>query len=335
VLAGVGHVGRAFLSLLQEKVETLSSRYGLDLCLRAVLKSDGGFISRSGLGIDRICEIASGPINASPDWNPGLTVEAALGRIPPGVLVECTPSNIKTGEPGLSHIRSALDNGWHVATANKGPLVVDLKRLRERAQKNHLALKFSGAAAAALPALDVGRYSLAGTEIQAIEGILNGTTNYMLTKMGQGVDYAEALRDAQAMGIAEHDPSLDVEGWDTAVKLMLISNVVLGLDISLSDIKVSGITKVSRATLVETKKEGQAVKLLGRIRRDQGDFQAEVAPTAIDRRHALFHVDGAEKGITFLTDTMGAVTVIGGKSDPRGAAAALLKDILNIYTSNL
>ena len=296
VLAGFGNVGRAFVSILQEKVETLRSRYGLDLRLKAVLKSDGGFV---GISQAQVSEIATVPIAANPHWNPGLTAKAVLRTVKPGVFVECTPSNIQTGEPGLGQIRAALKAGWHVVTANKGPLVVDLKGLKELAARSRLSLRFSAATAAALPTLDVGIYSLAGAEIQTIEGILNGTTNYILTRMGEGVGYEGALREAQDKGIAEHNPELDVEGMDTAVKLLLIADSVLGLDLNLRDVKVEGITRISPALLERAKQEGKALKLMGRMTYAAGRWKAEVSPEAIDCSHPLFGVSGTNKGITF------------------------------------
>ncbi len=331
ILVGFGNVGKAFFQLLGEKPERIRKQYGLDLNLRSIIEVEGGLFSISPIRQNDVPETSPAGLTQNPLWNPGLVLEAVLKEVDPGVLVECTPSNIKTGKPGLSHIRTALENGWHVATANKGPLAVDYKGLREKARRNHLALKFSGAAAAALPTIDVGLYSLAGTEILAIEGILNGTTNYILTEMAKGKNYAEALKEAQVKGIAERDPSLDVEGWDTAVKLLLIANSVVGLDLSLKDIEVEGITNVPSQVLEASKKEGKALKLLGKVRREQGDFKPEVSLSAIDISHPLFGVDGPNKGITYFTDSMGAVTLTGGKSDPRGAAAALLKDIINIY----
>jgi homoserine dehydrogenase len=149
--------------------------------------------------------------------------------------------------------------------------------------------------------------------------------------MEQGIGYSEALEEAQAKGIAERDPSLDVEGLDTAVKLLLIANAVMGLDLSLKNIKVQGITHIPSQVLEAAKKEGKALKLLGRIQRTKEDFRAEVSLSAVSRSHPLHGVDGTNKGLTYFTDSMGAVTVTGGKSDPRGAAAALLKDIINIY----
>jgi homoserine dehydrogenase len=249
-----------------------------------------------------------------------------------GVLVDCTPSDIGTGEPGLGYIRTALKAGWHVVTADKGPLAVDFKGLRNLARRHHVSLKYSAATAAALPTLDVAIYSLAGAEIQSIEGILNGTSNYVLTRMGEGEGYAAALREAQDRGIAEPNPEHDVKGWDTAVKLLLIANSALGLDLTMPEIKVKGITRIGPELVKKAKRDGKAIKLIGRMTRSAGSWKAEVSPRIIDRLHPLFGVNGTNKGITFRTDTMGHITVTGGRSDPRGAAAALLKDIIHIYS---
>jgi homoserine dehydrogenase len=333
VLVGYGHVGKAFYHLLREKRDFLAARYGLRPEPRAVFRSSGGAVPGflppgKDLGLEPGQRVNFPEVLT---WHPELRLKTVLEDIEPGVLIECTPSNIRTGEPGLTHIRRALDSGWHVVTANKGPLVVDFKGLKDRAAQSGLALMFSCAAAAALPTLDVGMHSLAGAEILSLEGILNGTTNHILTRMNQGASYAEALREAQARGIAEPDPSLDVEGWDTAAKLLLITAAVMGTNLALKDIKVEGITNVSPEVLDEAGGQGRSLKLLGRVRREGGEFKAEVSVTALDRSHPLFGVDGTDKGISYSTDTMGTVTITGGNSDPRAAAAALLKDIINIF----
>ncbi len=331
VLMGFGNVGRAFFALLLEKAEFVRRKYGLDLRLRAIFELNGGLFSPSSINQEDVTGNSPAELACSPLWNTALSLETVLREIAAGVLVECTPSDIKTGGPGLGHIRAALDNGWHVATANKGPLAVDLKDLKERAERNRVKLKSSGATAAALPTLDIGLISLAGVEILAVEAILNGTTNFILGRMEQGMGFSKALKEAQAKGIAERDARLDVEGWDTAVKLLLIVNTVMGLSLSLDDIKVQGITNVTRSIFEGARKEGKVVKLLGKARRQDGEISAEVSVSAIDRSHPLFGVDGTNKGVVYTTDTMGAIAVTGGKSDPRGAAAALLKDIINIY----
>jgi homoserine dehydrogenase len=317
--------------LTEEKRELCSERYDLALELKAILELGGGAVFSRHQELSRLLKDSGLRIQDDQSWNPGLTLDEMLPKIEPGVLVDCTVSSFKTGEPGLGFLNKSLEYGWHVAAAGKGGLVFDFKNLMNKARAKGLKIKFSGATAAALPTLDVGLYSLAGAEILAIEGILNGTTNYILTRMDQGLGYEAALSEARQKGIAEPDPSMDVEGWDTAAKILLISNALVGTAFSLGDIKVEGITNISPEFLQEAKKEGKAVKLLGKLLKQGNQFHAEVRVCPLEPGHPLFCVSGTNKGITYLTDTMGSITVIGGKSDPRGAAAALLKDILNIY----
>jgi homoserine dehydrogenase len=272
-------------------------------------------------------------IRTDPHWRAKLNLQDILGSSKPGVLIECVASPANTGEPGLSLIHKALNFGWHVVTADKGPLVADFTGLREKAQKKNVALKISGATAAALPTLDTALYSLAGTNIEKIEGILNGTSNYILTEMRKGRSYNDSLKEAQAKGIAEPDPSLDVEGKDTAYKIFLITSAVFNAHIDFHDIPVTGITSISPDKLSEGREEGRTLKLLGKIEKKNGSIDLCVEPEVIDSNHPLYNVNGTDKGITFKTDSMDVVTVTGGKSDPRGAAAALLKDLINIYSN--
>ena len=218
-----------------------------------------------------------------------------------------------------------------MATANKGPLVVDFRNLMDKAEKAGTALKFSGATAAALPTIDVALHALAGSTITGMEGILTGTANYILTQMSKGFPFESALREAQEKGIAETDPSQDVEGWDTAYKILLLTNAVFGTSFSLDDVQIEGIGKCDPEMMEATRKRGDKLKLLGRMSHAGDGYSLSVELVPINSAHPLFNVDGTEKGITFETDTMSSITVIGGKSDPIGTAAALLKDIINIY----
>lgn len=333
VLTGLGNVGRAFVRLAWEKRGLCRDRYGLDLGLKAALNSKGGFLAgaaKDGEGL-RDLPAAVPALTQHSSWHPGLRLDEALGGGEPGVLVECTPTDILTGEPGRSLMMEALSRGWHVAAASKGALVLDFPALNALARSSGVRLKYSGATAAALPTLDVGQVSLAGTSVSRIEGILTGVTNHILTRMEGGLSFTAALQEAQILGIAEPDPSLDVDGWDTACKILLISNAVVGTGFQLADVRREGIRSVTPEDLERARAEGKAVKLLGRFVREGEAIRIEVAVSSVDRTHPLHGVTGTNKAITYFTDTMGTITVAGGKSDPRGTAAALLKDIVNIY----
>jgi len=236
------------------------------------------------------------------------------------------------GSPGyLGHSIGVAPDGTVVVAASKGALVVDFKNLQAKARAKKLSLKFSGATAAALPTLDVATISLAGAKILGFEGVLTGTTNYILSRLEQGLSFEEALKDARARGIAETDPSMDIDGWDTACKVLLLANASAGTEFVLDDLEVEGIRAVAAKDLAAARAEGNALKLLGRLYEEGGRFKADVKIQAVPSSHPLFRLTGTNKGIVFRTDTMGSIAVTDGKSDPRGTAAAVLKDLINIY----
>jgi homoserine dehydrogenase len=334
VVCGFGRVGRTFARLLEDKRGVAARAHGLALDLVGVGELGGSLLAPGGLAPGETAAFyeGRGSFAGHPDLRPGWRGVDLVGAVEADVLVETTPTDIRTGEPALGHVRAALGRGLHVVSANKGPFIHHYRELRDLAAKHGVALKLSAAAAAALPTLDVAETCLAGTEILAIEGVLNGTSNFILTRMRAGTDYAAALAEAQRLGIAEPDPTLDVEGYDTANKLALIANVCLGADLGPGDVERTGITGLGGDAVRAAAAEGRVFRLVGRAAREaDGRVRARVAPEPLAADHPLAAVDGAEKGITYTTDTMHRVTVVGGKSDPRGAAAALLKDILNIY----
>jgi homoserine dehydrogenase len=330
VLTGFGNVGRAFVGLLRAKADECRRRYGLEFGLAAVLRRGGGWVP-DGDSHEALAASAGRPLNENPGWRAGLTLEDVLERNPPGVLADCTPSDLRTGEPQLAFFHAALDRGWNIVAASKGALCVDFKGLMSKARARGAALKFSGATAAALPTLDLATVSLSGAVITGIEGILTGTTNYILGRLEEGIPFEAALKEAQARGIAEPDPSLDIDGWDTAVKILLLANAAAGLELTLGEVAVEGIRNVSAAMLAQARADGRTIKLLGRLARREAGVRVDVAPRTIDPSHPLFGLNGTMKGVVFTTDTLGTITVSGGRSGPPGTAASMLKDIINIY----
>src|SRR4030042_3395138 len=267
VICGLGRGGQAFIGLIMQKEKSLKERYGLNLKVVAAVDIGGGAVSQEGLPLEgRLAQLKNGArVEDMANYGEkGYSGEEALSSSLADLLVETTPTNIIDGEPGLTHIRAALKHGQHVVTAAKGPLVIRYNELKELAAKSQVKLMISAAPAAALPTLDVGLSCLAGTEVLTAEGILNGTTNYILTRMHEdGSPYGEALKEAQKMGVAEPDPSLDVEGRDTANKILLIANEVFLAGLSLKDVAVEGITKVTLQDVQRAKEEGKAIKLIG------------------------------------------------------------------------
>ncbi|HRD01170.1 MAG TPA: homoserine dehydrogenase [Candidatus Saccharicenans sp.] len=333
ILVGFGRVGRAFFELIKEKYDDCLQRYGLQVELRGIARQKGIVLLSSTQKVLSPSYFAEDDLDNLADWIKAITISDLLDEFREGVLVDCTPSNLISGEPGLSLFRLALDKGWHVVTASKGALALWPDELKELAKKKGLNIKASAAAAAALPTLDVGRRALAGSEIMAIEGILNGTTNYILTRMAEGLDFDEALKEAQEKGIAEPEPSMDIDGWDTAAKMVIIANEVLGTEIKLSEVQVRGIRGIKKEIAEKASSLNKILKLFGKCYREKASspWKIEVGLALLDPVHPLARTSGTSKGIIFYTDTMGWVAVTGGQSSPKGAAAALLKDIISIY----
>lgn len=336
-LCGFGRVGRAFAQLLGERRDWLRARYELDLQLVAVADIGGSALAPRRLQSIPPAELLAhvsrgGSVEGFGDFGmPGAAGEAVIDSLDADLLVEATPTNLTTGEPGLRHMRAALRRGMHVVAANKGPLVLRYAELQELAHTHQALIYMSAATSAALPTLDVGETCLAGAKILGIEGILNGTTNFILTKMqDEGYSYRDALHAAQAQGIAETDPRLDVEGFDTANTLILLSNALLGTRFGPSHVRRRGITEVTSQMVLDSRSAGKSLKLIGRATARSGNVHLSVAPGELPQDHPLASVHGAEQAVTYDTDTMGRVTVMGGRSSPTGAAAALLKDIINL-----
>ena len=334
ILCGFGTVGKAFAHLLLERHRQVIDKYGLNIKIAAVVASGGAAVSDQGaLPLDSLLAHVDAGNKVETfltHGRTGLSGVQAITEIPAEVLLETTPTNLVDGEPARAHISAALNRGLDVVSANKGPLVLFHREILALAKNTGRRIFMSAATAAALPTLDVGLMSTAGANVLAAEGILNGTTNYILTRMHVDLcEYEAALKAAREMGIAETDPTLDVEGLDTRNKLLILSNCIFGKDLGPDDVAVEGITGVSSADIFKAVLDDKVIKLMGSAEWNNGEVKVSVAPKALEKTHPLAAVNYAEKGISFLTDTMGRITVTGGKSSPEGAAAALLKDLIH------
>jgi homoserine dehydrogenase len=336
VLCGLGKVGQSFLKLVAERTEAIGRQYGLKIEVACVVDIGGAALaSEGGLPLDGFLDfIGTGgrPENFLGYGQPGLSGVAAIERGNFDVLIETTPTNLTDGGPAFQFITAAIHKGMDIVSANKGPFVLYFDQLKKMAGESGSRLFISAATGAALPTLDVGKFSTVGAEITCIEGVLNGTTNFILTKMGlDKISYADALKEAQALGIAETDPTLDVEGYDTRNKLVLIVNTLFNGSYGVCDVPVKGIAGIAYEDIARGAEVGKVLKLIATAEVKEGSIKLSVGPKYIERTHPLAAINYAEKGITYTTDTMGQITVMGGKSSPMGAAAALLKDVIHTH----
>jgi homoserine dehydrogenase len=331
-IVGLGNVGRAFLELMVRKAGLLEARHGVRLVLTGAADSSGAVLDPGGIdpGALQAHKATGRGAGAFPGGRPGMAATAMVAAINDAdLLLEASAVNLKTGQPGLDCVRTALQRGMGVVLANKGPLVHAFGELTETAQAAGLGLAYSATVCGALPVVNIGRRDLAGCEIRSVRGVFNSTSNSILAAMARGGTYAEALRQAQLDGIAEADPSLDVEGWDTANKLVIIANSILRQPATLADVTpVSGITGITPEQIREGAARGEAVKLVATATRNGDRYALAVQPEWLPEGDFLAGVSGWEMGIVFDTDIMGLQQFKVDERGPIPTAAAMLRDVI-------
>ncbi|RIK32157.1 MAG: homoserine dehydrogenase [Chloroflexi bacterium] len=331
---GLGNVGRRFLELVQRKHDLIKNRFNLDLIVTAAGDTTGGADYFRALDIPTILELkangkgmAAYPTHGRGERNMLEMVRGAEAD----VLVENTLTNLKDGEPGLSTMRAALSRKMHVVTANKGPLVLAYQELSALAKQNGVQLLHSAAVAGGLPVVNLGRRDLGASDITKFEGIVNGTTNHILQAMTEGESFDAALKHMQELGIAEADPTLDVDGWDAANKLVIVANACLHRPTKLSDVRVEGIRGVTPEHIAEAKANGQTIKLVARATRDLGTWKFTVRPERLDATHPLTLVPGGYMGVLYESDINGQIFARIKEENPYPTAAAVLRDVITLY----
>ena len=331
-IVGFGVVGRGIGSILHEKRDFLKARYDFDFDVVGIsdLVWDTVY-NPDGIDLGKALDLVGKKEKLDP-----------LGEVLPDsltmiretdydILLEITPTNMETGDPGYTHIREALKRGKHVATTNKGPIALHYRELSELAAQNGAELRFEGTVLSGTPTINMALKDLAGCEFSEIRGILNGTTNFILTEMEKGKSYEEALKEAQRLGYAEAKPDADVEGWDAMAKIIILANVVMGGDVSKDDVSRTGITGLTIEDVENARKTGKKWKLVGRAWREGGKVKAAVAPMEVGPDDFLYHVQGVLNAVVFSTDIIGDVTVVGRGAGSKEAGYALLTDVLDIH----
>lgn len=327
IIVGFGTIGKGVLDVLRMKRKFVADKYGADLVVAAICEVSGTLINPKGVDIDSALEYASkGKLKEHPDWKPVKSLDA-IKEVEADIVLELTPGDIKTGEPGLSHILTALGSGKNVVTSNKSPLALKFHELTDLADKKGLFLGYEATVGGAIPIINMYRDNLDINKVNSIYGILNGTSNYILTKMfEQDVALDTALKEAQELGIAERDPTYDINGVDTAVKLVILANSLMDKRISYEDISVKGIREVSSDSLDLAKKHGYAIKLIGDVN------NMEVSPRLVPLNHPL-NVSGTFNAIMLDTDIAGTITLVGHGAGRIQTASSVFSDIMDIVRS--
>lgn len=327
-LIGFGGVGKSFIKLLIEKDENLKKR-GLSLKVKYIIKSDGGIYNKEGINLKYIVKEDYNLKDL--DFKEDININTIIENKDIDTLVELTSTNIETGEPGLTHIKLALESGINVVTGNKGPIILQYRALKNLADINSVKLGIGCTTGGALPSINVGSFDIAGADILSIEGVLNGTSNFILSKMYEDeIDYNNALTNAISLGIAEANYNLDVEGFDTAGKILILANVLMNSNLTLKDIEIQGINNLKKDDILEEKYKGNKIKLIGKVYKENDKIKSYVRPEILNINHPLYFVDSKNKGVYYKTDTLGDISVIGGASGTINAAASILRDLINM-----
>lgn len=331
LLIGFGVVGQGLAQILRDQASHLQQRYDFaPQIVGVVTRSRGAVYAAGGLELaPLLAAVEQGHLDHYPE-QPGLQRNmdplALIQQAEADVLVEVSYSNLETAQPALDYCRAALDKGMHLVLANKGPVALAYAELMQRAQQAGKQVLLEATVMAGTPALRLADAGLAGAQITAARGILNGTTNYILTQMEGGMDYAEALAQAQSLGYAEADPTADVEGWDAAGKVLILAAVLFGRQLSFDAMQVRGISQLSAADIESARAAGERWKLIASV----DASGARVEPVRLPLSDPLANVSGATNAITFSSELLGNVSLVGPGAGQAATAAGLLADLLNL-----
>ena len=329
IMIGFGSVGRGFVEILQRKRADLAERNGADLRLVGVATRSWCAYAPAGLDPTALLRAHElGGLLGLPELQPWSPTEL-IAYAKADILVEVSPTDLETAEPATSHIRAAFARGMHVVTANKGPLALYGPQLREESIAHGVTLGYEGTVMAGTPALRFGWADLAGCDLREVRGIINGTTNYILTQMESGMAYAEALTEAQRLGYAETDPTGDVEGYDAAAKAAILATMLMGGDVRPEQVTRTGISQITAEEVATAAQSGECWKLIARVvRAADGSISASVQPMRVPVTHPLASVSGATNALTYTTDLLGDITLIGPGAGGLATGFALLTDVL-------
>lgn len=331
-LIGFGNVGKALARLIDSKEAMLRTQYNLNLSVMGIMTARHGYaIDKHGLDISRAVEaVEQGsltPLHYGPDIPDTRTF---IRKTPTDLFVELSPLNSRTGQPAIDHVRLALQLKRHVVCANKGPIAFAYYELRNLAERNGCGFLFESTVMDGVPVMGLVRETLPAIDIQRIRGIVNSTTNSILTRMESGSSFQEALKGMQAAGIAEANPADDIDGWDAAVKIVILANVLMNANLRPADVERVGIGDVTAEQVQVAAQRGQAVRLVCEAHREDGLLRASVKPVTLPFDDPLAHVRGTANLLMLETDMISQMAILEGETTPTTTAYGILVDIINI-----
>jgi homoserine dehydrogenase len=331
-LLGFGNVGQAFVRLLQRKQDLLLKDHGLSFTITGIATGSHGMaINPQGIDIGQALQLISTGSNLDTlSVHPAMLDSIEFIRTcDANVLFENTPVSYVDGQPAVSYLRTALELGMHAITANKGPVVHAYRELTELAKEHGRKVYFESAVMDGAPIFSLFRESLPATRLHGFSGILNSTTNLILTQMENGDSFETAVAYAQSIGLTETDPSGDIDGWDASVKVAALVTVLMGIPLKPYEVERTGIRHLTAEDILQAHKQGKRWKLVCTARREAGSVVARVSPELVGIDSPLYGVNGTSSIVTFETDVLPQLSIIEGNPGPETTAYGLLADFIN------
>jgi len=330
-LLGFGNVGRALAQLLMRKEKELEEKYDITFSVTGIATGrHGSLINHNGVDLFGAQELLRSsrslslltriPVNSSMDF---------IRKSEADVLFENTSVDHKTGQPALDYVKTALDLGMHVCTANKGPVVHGYQKLSDLAKERGVKFLHESTVMDGAPIFSLFRETIPASNLLSFKGILNSTTNLILARMEKGDSFDEAVRHCQDVGIAETDPSGDVDGWDAAIKVAALVTVLMGVPLKPQQVDREGVRKITPEMVADALKDGKRYKLICSAERDGDTVKAKVAPELVSSASPLYSVTGTSSIVKFQTDVLGDLSIVEENPGPHTTAYGLLADFIN------
>ncbi len=337
-LLGFGNVGKAFARLLASKKQELQDDYGFSARITAIsTKKHGSCIDPDGIDESALLRLldSSKPLDLSVLDRMGFEGDTFefIRQVPAHVLVETTPVNPHSGLPALDYLRAGARRGLHLITANKGPVVYGFRELTELTRQHNKLFRFESAVMDGAPIFSLFRGPLAGAQLQGFYGILNSCTNLLLERMRNGETLEEAIVYGASIGITETDPSNDVDGWDAAIKVAALSNVLLGQNLTPMDVQPTGIRGITPEMIASAEEQGKRWKLVCQGGWKEDRYQVSVKPEMVSPDSPLYTVDGTSSFVSFELDVLPGLGVFEKDPSPKTTAFGLLADLIDIVKS--
>ena len=331
-LIGCGTVGQGLLEILRDKADEIERRTGLRFRVVGIADMKMGSAEAPG-GLDPAQVLAAartGSFAGLPGAEHRRDALGLIREVPADVMAEATFTNLETGEPAIGHVRAALALGRSVVTTNKGPAALALAELQALATRHGAQFRYEGTVMSGTPVIGMAERALAGDTIQEIRGILNGTTNFILTQMEAGGSYGDALAEAQRLGYAEANPAGDVEGHDAQGKVIILAAALMGTKLTAAQVPCEGITRITPEMIARARAEQKRYKLIGSVRRTGKGVEGSVAPQALPLTDLLAGISGVTNAVNFRTDLLGSLTVVGPGAGRVETGFALLADLIEV-----